>query len=255
MSEIVEQNENSYIVRTAVFEGPLALLVSLIESRKLFINEISLAEVTADYVEHVRQLQKIEVVEVSSFISVAATLLLIKSRSLIPNIALTPDEEEAVENLENRLLLYQIIDTGAKKLKNVFGKNQLFKSGHIREDSPLYVPSRLVTTENLKKALVDILSRTPKESTPLPQIAIQKVVSLEEMIDSLSLRVERALSTSFKTLVSESGLSNQKEVKVYAIVSFLAILELVRGGLIDAMQEASFDDIHLEKSYNQNTQL
>lgn len=249
-----EQSELSpYIIRTEVFEGPVALLASLIESRKLFINEISLAEVTADYVEYVRQMAKIEVVEVSSFVSVAATLLLIKSRSLMPNISLTPDEEDTIDDLENRLVLYQIIDAGAKNLRRVFGKTPLFPSGHVREDEPLYVGSALITQENLYKVLSAVFNRLPKETEPLPEIAIQKVVSLEEMIDSLSLRIERALSTSFNSLVSESGLEGKREVKVYAIVSFLAILELVRGGLIDVMQEGSFDDIRIEKSYNEIT--
>ena len=82
---------NLYKVKTATFEGPFALLLSLVEERKLFINEISLAEVTEDYINYVNTLGDVDPSTISSFIVVAATLILIKSKSLLPNLNRTDD--------------------------------------------------------------------------------------------------------------------------------------------------------------------
>ena len=100
---------NTYQVKTPIFEGPLDLLLNLIEKRKLFINEISLAEVTDDYLTYIKNLPKISISDMTIFILIAATLILIKSKSLISNIELTEEEEGQIEDLERRLKIYQKI--------------------------------------------------------------------------------------------------------------------------------------------------
>ena len=113
---------NFYTVKTAVFEGPLDLLLSLVEKRKLFINEISLTQVTDDYIAYVNTLPKVNFSEVANFIVVAAMLILLKSKSLLPNMQLTEEEESSIEELEARLQLYRVIKEVGVEIKHIFGK-------------------------------------------------------------------------------------------------------------------------------------
>jgi len=83
----------SFTIKTESFEGPLDLLLDLIEKRKLYISDISLAKVTDDFIEHIKNIGGIEIGESAHFILVASTLLLIKSKSLLPELALTEEEQ------------------------------------------------------------------------------------------------------------------------------------------------------------------
>ena len=116
--------ENSYKVKLSSFEGPFSLLLSLIEDRKLHINDISLSQVTEDYLSYVNTLESKDPREVSSFIFVAATLILIKSKSLLPNLTLTEEEEGDIKNLEERLRLYELYTRLGGGLKKLFGKKE-----------------------------------------------------------------------------------------------------------------------------------
>ncbi|HWP61085.1 MAG TPA: segregation/condensation protein A, partial [Candidatus Paceibacterota bacterium] len=97
---------DTFAIKGEAFEGPLEALLDLIESRKLSISEISLAEVCDAYLAHIEQLPQLPLGETAQFILVASTLLLIKSRSLLPSLELTADERESVEELERRLACY-----------------------------------------------------------------------------------------------------------------------------------------------------
>src|SRR3990167_3982661 len=101
-------------VKTAVYEGPLEVLLELIEKRKLLINDISLASVTDEYIARVNSMPHLPVGETAEFIALAATLLLIKSRSLLPNLELSDDESRDIKELEYRLALYHLIKEGAR---------------------------------------------------------------------------------------------------------------------------------------------
>src|SRR5258706_1534126 len=119
-------DEKTYQIKIASFEGPLGLLLGLIEKRKLHINDVSLAQVTEDYLAHINKLGGLPPSEISSFILVASTLLLIKSKSLLPNLDLTSEEEGDIRSLEERLRLYEIFTKLAGNIKNNFGKKIIF---------------------------------------------------------------------------------------------------------------------------------
>src|SRR6185437_17165579 len=104
-------------VKTSVYEGPLELLLELIEKRKLLINDISLAAVTDEYIARVNAATDHPVGETAEFVALAATLLLIKSRSLLPTLELSSDESRDIKELEYRLALYQIIKEGTRSLQ------------------------------------------------------------------------------------------------------------------------------------------
>ena len=95
-----------YKIKLDGFEGPFDLLLDLIEKRKLHINDISLSKVTDDYISHVKSIQHFPIALSANFILIASTLLLIKSKSLLPALQLTEEEQMSIEDLENRLIGY-----------------------------------------------------------------------------------------------------------------------------------------------------
>ncbi|MEK7068247.1 MAG: segregation/condensation protein A [Patescibacteria group bacterium] len=106
-------------IKTSVYEGPLELLLELIERRKLLINDISLSQVADDFISYVNTHPELPVGEVAEFISLASTLLLIKSRSLLPTLNLTDEESRDIKQLEYRLAVYQILKEAAKGLERL----------------------------------------------------------------------------------------------------------------------------------------
>jgi segregation and condensation protein A len=103
-------------VKTQVYEGPLDLLLELIEKRKLLINDISLAAVAEEYIGKIKSLAELPVAETAEFVALASTLLLIKSRSLLPTLELSGEEERDIKELQYRLEVYKIIKESARGL-------------------------------------------------------------------------------------------------------------------------------------------
>ncbi len=244
----MDQVTTAYNVKTPIFEGPLDLLLDLIQNRKLFINELSLAQVTDDYIGYVKNLPEMNITHTTSFILIAATLILIKSKSLLPNLELTGDEEEKIVDLEKRLKLYQLIKDASEGIKNTFGKNIIFQSPEKSYDDPLFSPDPKINLENMHLLLQNLIERLPKKQF-MPEVSVQKVMSIEEMIESLTERIQTSLNTSFRDFTNSvsGGTGTPKEKKVYVIVGFLAMLELVREGIINVLQDNHFEDITIHK--------
>ena len=245
---------SSYKVKTGFFEGPLEVLLSLIEQRKLFVNEISLSEVTNDYIAYVKSLseQAKNINDVSYFVLIAATLILIKSKSLLPNLSLTEDETEKIVDLEARLKLYQTIKSASIDIKNNFGVNIIFSPCDRIWSDPLFSPDPMITVPNVYKSIESVLSQVPKKEIKLPEIEIKKIINIDEVINNLTDRIQTAMNLSFKEFSRSHGAQNGEEARVHVIVSFLAMLELVREGLIDVIQNASFADIEINKQLVEN---
>jgi segregation and condensation protein A len=252
MSEIISQ----YKVKQGTFEGPLDILLSLIESRKLFVNEISLAEVTNDYIAYIKTLSEADknINDVSYFVLIAATLILIKSKSLLPNLALTEDETEKIVDLESRLKLYQIIKNASVEIKNNFGVKILFSPCDRIWSEPLFSPDPIISIENVSKSMESVLAQVPTKTAKLPELEIKKTINIDEIINSLTDRIQNAMNISFREFSKSHGAQNGEEAKTHVIVSFLAMLELVREGLIDVMQKASFGDIEINKQLTAEVQ-
>lgn len=245
------ETTTQYTVKTGTFEGPLDLLLSLIESRKLFINELSLAEVTNDYVAYVRNLA-VEKGEdylnvASNFIIVAATLILIKSRSLLPNLSLTPEEEEKIVDLEARLKLYAVIKDASVYIKEKFGKEIIFPAPERDFSAPVFSPDPLITTALMREYIGNVIAAIPPKQI-LQEVQVRKVISIDEMISNLTDRIQHTLSMTFSSFSRHPAPADAKDEKVYTIVSFLALLELIREGIIDVMQDNHFEDMAIAKS-------
>lgn len=229
----------AFTVKQDRFEGPLDLLLDLIEKRKLFVNDVSLAKVADDYIAYVQNNSDVPVADSAHFVLVASTLLLIKSKSLLPTLNLTFEEQASIHDLEARLKIYERMRDLAQKIKPLFGQNIMHSRGD-RKQEPVFSPDTDMTTANLFAAASRVLLNLPKKEF-LPKVVVDKVISLEVMIESLTKRVAESLRMSFREFSSA-----HKAEKVNVIVSFLAMLELVKQGVIDVTQEKHFDDIHME---------
>jgi len=226
-------------VKTPVYEGPLDLLLELIEKRKLLINDISLATVTDEYIARINAMDELPVGETADFVALAATLLLIKSRSLLPTLEISDDESRDIKELEYRLAVFQIIKEAAIGLRGEF-KNPPLYEGVTKDPEPLFVPDPTVTPASLRDAAHALIQGFPQFAS-LPKVIVKKIVSLEEMINTLSVRVSNAMRLSFKEFSGQG-----KKEKAEVVVSFLALLELVKQGIIKATQSNQFGDIVLE---------
>lgn len=233
-------------IKTAGFEGPFGLLLDLIEKRKLFINDVSLAAVTDDYLNYVNKLggfAALSPAEISSFVLVASTLILIKSKSLLPDLALTSEEEGDIRSLEERLRLYELFTRLGVNVKNDFGKKIIFTLQERKIRTLVFLPDEQITRESMMAFAKDALGSLPQKSL-LPKVEVRKVISIEEMIEKLTDRIQSSMQMSFKKF---AGFPATREEKVFLIVGFLAMLELVRNGILHAVQESNFADITIEK--------
>jgi segregation and condensation protein A len=231
--------EEKFKIKTEVFEGPLDLLLSLIEKRKLLINDVSLAKVTDDFISHIQNREVYSIKDTSEFLVIASTLLLIKSRSLIPSLNLSEEEKTDMRDLELKLKIYKKIKELSVLIKSNFGKQMIFYP-NARKVEPVFSPSTDMNKENISIAIFEVIKNLPKFEIK-PKVKVTKVISLEEMITSLTERVKTSLKMSFKEF---SGMGKVEKVNV--IVSFLAMLELVKQGIIEVNQRDKFEDIHME---------
>ncbi len=248
-------------VKTEDFEGPLEVLLELIEKRKLHISTVSLSKVADDFIEFTNSLEEKDgnyISNLSDFILVASTLLLIKSKSLLPTLDLSEEEEENIDDLEKRLLEYKKFKELSLEISKMFG-NFLYFPQERKKINVVFAPTKEINLITLKEALQNALNNIPVKETKLAEITVKKIVSLEDMIDKLSERIQTSMKTSFKNFakattgendfskVGKGGLYEiPKEERINVIVSFLAMLELVKQGIIRVNQESEFDDIEME---------
>lgn len=234
--------EGSYTVKTHVFEGPLDLLLELVTKRKLFVNDVSLAQVTDDFMRYIEEHEEFPISESAEFILIASTLMLVKSRSLLPMLELTEEEEESIHDLENRLAIYARVKDLSLELKKLYGKSVIFEKEARKNELVIFSPDSKTDTGNLLSALERVIESLPRKEA-LPKVLVKKVISLEEMIERLAERISKASRFKFHEFNQSKGKMTY-EKKVLVIVGFLAMLELVKRGAIRVTQDGK--DIHIE---------
>ncbi len=232
-----------YEIRIEKFQGPLDLLLQLIEKEELDITEVSLAQVTDQYLEYLKAVEELNPEEVADFLVVAAKLLLIKSRALLPNLNLGGEEE--AKDLENQLKVYKEYLEAGRKI------DKLWRAGQVAwvREKPVLV-----------KALPQAFSFPPRLGLDLIELALRRVIAaLEPIIKLPELTLRRAISiqdkiTSLKALILEKAHLNwqtfvaKAKDKTEVVVSFLALLELVKQRQLIAEQSALFQDIMIHKN-------
>ena len=239
--------QDSFKISTEIFEGPLDLLLSLVEKRKLFINEVSLSKVADDFIAYLESLEDFPMKESAEFILIASTLLLIKSRSLLPTLKLTDEEQSTIEDLEDRLSAYRRIKELSIYVRRMYGTNRIFFGPSRIGDVKVFSPDQSINIQNIILAIDDVIKNLPKEQK-LSQVTVKKVISLEDTMTILAERIQSNLKMSFKEFSSKfSGDKTElREKKVHIVMGFLAMLELVKRGIIRVAQERNFDDIAIE---------
>jgi len=241
--------ETSFAVKTPVFEGPLDLLLDLVSKRKLFINDVSLSQVADDFISYIQTHEsagrRIPLGESAEFIVVASTLMLIKSHSLLPGLQLTQEEEENIHDLELRLAMHAYFKELSVEIKERYGKQIIWEKTPSKKEQVIFTPDSKTDIENLSLTLQNLLASLP-QTEELPKAAVRKMISLEETIESLSERIQKSMKMNFKELYGGGELTQEKKVSI--IVGFLAMLELVKRGIIRATQSAK-GEIEMEKNY------
>ncbi|OGG41182.1 hypothetical protein A2118_00290 [Candidatus Kaiserbacteria bacterium GWA2_50_9] len=226
-----------FSIKTDSYEGPFEVLLDLIEARKLLVNDLALANITEDYIQHVRAQTAFPVEETANFIQIAATLLLIKSKSLIPDLALTEDENADVEDLKRRLAAYEKVREAARELSRIYGRHVMVAEGE-RASEVVFAPSNDLSANALAEALARVLAAR-EAVEELPEARVKPLVTIEEMMDQLAKRVQSAMTLSFNEF------SKGTKERVEVIVSFLALLELVKQGAVAAEQYEVYGDIRI----------
>lgn len=233
-------NKGSFVIQTDSYQGPLDTLLSLIEKRKFLINDVSLAKITDDYIAYIRDNSGNSIKKNAHFILIASTLLLIKSKSLLPTLELTYEEEQSIEELEMRLKVFKRIKETEIHIQERFGKNISYFSQGSSNAEVVFAPPKEIKSEFLLEAIGLVLRNLPKKEV-LPKAIVRKVISLEETIQKLTGRITQCIRMGFKEF---SGFG--KEDKINIAVSFLAMLELVKEGIIEVSQENPYEEIEME---------
>jgi segregation and condensation protein A len=232
----------AYKVETEVFQGPLDLLLQLIERAELDITKLALAQVTDQFLGYMRKLQDRRAEQVSEFLVVATRLMQIKSEALLPRPVIRhPDEEDPGEALVQQLIMY-------KRYKEIAGLLSQRQKDEMRSYLSLApapkVEGRLdlsdVSSEDLRAAaLTALLNQEPRE--PLGRVVAAPRVTIREKIRLIADKLNTAKTALFSELLDE------KPQRLHVVVTFLAMLELVRRYRIAAHQESLFGEIELAR--------
>jgi segregation and condensation protein A len=224
-------------VKLNQFEGPLDLLLQLIEKNELDISTLALSDITEQYLGTLERVQQLHPDELADFLVVAAKLLYIKSKVLLPQLVLAEDEGIS---LEDQLRLYKTFVTAAEGVKKLFRKRHvMYGREHTALIAPTFSPPKHVHLEDLHAVFCDIL----KKLEPLfviPESVIIRTISIQERIQSIRELVQKHVTLNFGKLLETA--TSRTEI----IVTFLALLELVKQRTAIVVQDGNFTDIHIE---------
>lgn len=224
--------------RLPVFEGPLDLLLYLIEKEELDITAISLVQVTDQYLAYLRAGEQIDPGALAEFIAIGARLLFLKSRALLPRpVEASEEEEDLGEDLVRRLKEYRRFKEAAASLREI-EEEGLRAYPRLAPATGLPVPTGLdgVTLDLLLGIFQQVLERQPKEE---PQGVVERhEVTVDEKMRDLGEQLRRG-RVSFRSFISAC------RSRIEVIVSFMAVLELIKGLRLRAEQDTLFADIDL----------
>ncbi|MBU6501134.1 MAG: segregation/condensation protein A [Patescibacteria group bacterium] len=238
-----------YELKLEKFSGPLEKLLELIEARQLEITQISMAQVTDDFLNYLRTLMEgsresaDKLRTIADFISVASRLVLIKSKYLLPDLSLTEEEEFGMKDLERRLKIYQELRPTLKMLEKLWrAKNTEFgrpflaiKGLGIGSGSGFFYPGDGLELDILMGSINKLFSSFGDLVEETKTIK-EKIVSIEEKMQEIIGRLQTVVESSFTAL---SGSKSRAEI----VIAFLAILHLAREQLIFLEQNEGFSDI------------
>jgi len=220
-----------FIIKQGRFEGPYTKLLELIENRKLSISEISLAAVTDEYIAYTKTIELEDRGEVSKFILVAETLMLIKAKSLLPQMEYTEEESKQVDDLTKKLNLIKELRSAELLIKKSWGIANIFTKDKEKISADVFAPSKNISKENLYSVAMLTLANMPNFEK-LRNIAVEQSIRIEYVIERMVEHIQKTFTTLKEFARSLGG--DQNKIKESLIVSFLALLEIMKQGKIDA---------------------
>jgi len=231
-----------YKIKTESFEGPLSLLLNLIEQEKLDITGVSLASIAGQYLERIDKMgENINTSELADFLVVASRLLAIKSRVLIPSDVFCEDSEG---DLENQLKMYKAYKDASENIRSIISKGRFSfaRAGFKFHKEIEFYPPKNFAIQDMLFAMRRVISQMEEIFISLPKKSIKKIISLSEKISRLKFILEKAQRIMFKDFIK--SVTTKSEI----IVSFLALLELAKQRRLTADQEDNSDIIILSKN-------
>jgi segregation and condensation protein A len=228
-------------VKVEQFEGPLDLLLQLIEEQRMDITALSLANVTEQFLNFVRNLQEKNPINLADFLIIAAKLLVIKSKALLPNLEFGLEEEESAYDLTQQLLTYKKFKEVAKYLRLLdLHHKQSWTHEVDFSDRVTFLPDPDVNVSVLSGTLRNLATEL-KDIIKLPERILEEVVSISEKISHIQTLISEKVETTLSSLIKDS--KNKTDV----IVTFLALLELTKQRILSLDQEQHFADIIIKK--------
>lgn len=238
-------------ITTEKFSGPLGLLLNLIESEEMDITEIALAKIADEYVAYVRANQGIDPEELADFLVIAAKLLFIKSKALLPYLY-AGEEEEEINDLERQLKMYKEFVEASKKVKElVLSDRRLFlppltKNRRSGLNIPVFCPPAKLNAALLHERFLMLLDSLAEElakrqEEKLPEKILEPKINIDEKIASIKDMLLNKLKVNFSRLLASAS------TKTEVIVSFLAVLELAKQKELFFEQDELFSEIHISK--------
>lgn len=224
------------------FNGPLDMLLFMIGKAKIDIKDIFVSQITDQYIQSVREAEDLDMDEASSFIQMAATLLEIKSRSLLPKPPPLEDEEDPQTVLIRQLEEYARFKQIAADMQG-FEKAAALMYPKLPEEYPLPPPSFEIsglTMQGLITAFAAVMARTPVSETETPVDLAQRIMREEHSVPECMLEIIKRLkqgSHHFEELLRDRP--TKEEVVTY----FLALLELLRLGRVNIIQDEAYGEI------------
>jgi len=235
----------AYNIKLEQFKGPLELLLKFIEEEKLDVTSVSLAKVADQYLDYISHRENIGLENLANFLTIASRLILIKSKALLPFLELTDEEEKEIKDLEFQLQEYKKFKEITQPVRQIFDSSRIsFSREGFSGFHSFFFPPENINALDLKKTFLKILEEIPLLEK-LEEEMVREVVTLEEKINYIQSMFKDKIITSFSEIVVKA------ENKVDVIVSFLAILELVKQRIIEAEQGEMFNEIKL-KHINRN---
>ncbi|HCC83562.1 TPA: hypothetical protein DEP96_01815 [Candidatus Uhrbacteria bacterium] len=234
-----------FAVKNEEFAGPLELLLELIEKKDLEIAKISLAKVADDFLLYLQETH-VPADGLADFLLVASRLIYLKSRELLPFLRLV-DEDIASDVLAEQLRIYREFVDAAERLEERYGAHLLFPRPYVKS-SPSYggarggfnFGGRPPTASELAQAYRDVQKRL-EPFFALTAVSLERVKSVEERIEEMREAIALNASMSFSTVTAGA----QKKIDV--VMSFLALLELLRRNIIRASQQNTWGDIMIHR--------
>ncbi len=230
------------------FDGPFHVLVELLNSRDLGITEVNLSEITEQYISTINKPDEdgksvIDPYLLADFLVVASKLVYLKSKELLPAMDIDDDEDDDNIDLEKQLKMYkryyeasQVIGDMASKCRAMYSRDKIAVDVDV-----IFNPPHTITADGMRDVFCDVVKRL-EPVVKIPEKVMRRVVSLREKMDHVRQRILSEFNTNFRSLINDA--SDKSEL----VVTFLAVLELVKQKVLIVDQDELHGDISIQKS-------